>query len=86
MEIKNIYKVTTSLKDKTGKTIEFNIAGKTLGDIYYDISSVTYNGIKIEDYIESVVNTKHKIHAPTWDDKELNPEYKPEENASKQEE
>ena len=78
----NIYLVKTNIKVKANTFLNINILAEDLSDATSSASYLKYNGEKLKKHIVSVEVLVSNILRDTWNIKDLNPEYKSEEENS----
>ena len=80
----NIYFVKTNIKVKANTFLNINILAEDLSDATSSASYLKYNGEELKRHIVSVELIVSNIIRDTWNVKDLNPDYKGE-NEDKQE-
>ena len=75
----NIYFVKTNIKVKANTFLNINILAEDLSDATSSASYLKYNGEEIKRHIVSVELIVSNIIRDAWSVKDLNPEYKSEE-------
>ena len=80
----NVYLVKTDIKVKANTFLNINIIAEDLSDATSSASYCKYNGEELKKHIVSVEVIVSNVIRDTWGIKDLNPDYK-EENEDKQE-
>ena len=80
----NVYLVKTDIKVKANTFLNINIVAEDLSDATSSASYCKYNGEELKKHIVSVEVIVSNVIRDTWSIKDLNPDYK-EENEDKQE-
>ena len=80
----NVYLIKTDIKVKTNTFLNINILAEDLSDATSGASYLKYNGEELKSHIISVELIVSNVIRDTWNIKDLNPEYKGE-NEDKQE-
>ena len=80
----NVYLVKTNIKVKNNTFLNINILAEDLSDATSSVSYIKYNGEELKKHIVSVEVIVSNVIRDTWSIKDLNPDYK-EENEDKQE-
>ena len=80
----NVYLVKTDIKVKANTFLNINIIAEDLSDATSSASYCKYNGEELKKHIVSVEVIVSNVIRDTWSFKDLNPDYK-EENEDKQE-
>lgn len=78
----NIYLIKTDIKVKANTFLNINILAEDLSDATSSASYLKYNGEKLKKHIVSVEVLVSNVLRDTWNIKDLNPEYKSEEENS----
>ena len=74
----NVYLVKTNIKVKANTFLNINILAEDLSDAISSASYLTYNGEKLKKHIVSVEFIVSNVLCNTWNIKDLNPNYKEE--------
>ena len=80
----NLYLVKTNIKLKNNTLLNINIIAEDLSDAASNVSYLKYNGEELKNHIISVEVLISNVLYNTWSIKDLNPDYKGE-NEDKQE-
>ena len=80
----NVYLVKTNIKIKNNTLLNINILAEDLSDAASNVSYLKYNGEELKNHIVSVEVLISNVLYNTWSIKDLNPDYKGE-NEDKQE-
>ena len=80
----NVYFVKTNIKVKANTFLNVNILAEDLSDATSSASYLKYNGEELKRHIVSVELIVSNVIRDTWSIKDLNPDYK-EENEDNQE-
>ena len=80
----NVYFVKTNIKVKANTFLNVNILAEDLSDATSSASYLKYNGEELKRHIVSVELIVSNVIRDTWSVKDLNPDYKGE-NEDKQE-
>lgn len=80
----NVYFVKTNIKVKANTFLNVNILAEDLSDATSSASYLKYNGEELKRHIISVELIVSNVIRDTWSAKDLNPDYKGE-NEDKQE-
>ena len=80
----NVYLVKTNIKVKNNTFLNINILAEDLSDATSSVSYLKYNGEELKKHIVSVEVLVSNVIRDTWNIKDLNPEYKSEEEMIKQ--
>ena len=80
----NVYLVKTNIKVKNNTFLNINILAEDLSDAASNASYLKYNGEELKEHIVSVETFISNVLYNTWSIKDLNPDYKGE-NEDKQE-
>ena len=75
----NVYLVKTNIKVKNNTFLNINILAEDLSDATSSASYLNYNGEELKKHIISVEVLVSNVIRDTWNIKDLNPEYKSEE-------
>lgn len=78
----SVYLIKTDIKVKANTFLNINILAEDLSDATSNASYLKYNGEKLKKHIVSVEVLVSNILRDTWNIKDLNPEYKSEEENS----
>ena len=78
----NVYLIKTDIKVKANAFLNINILAEDLSDATSSASYLKYNGEELKKHIVSVEVLVSNVLRDTWDIKDLNPEYKSEEENS----
>lgn len=76
----NVYIIKTNIKIKNNNFLNINILAEDLADATTNASYLKYNGEELKKHIVSVEVLVSNVLENTWSIKDLNPEYKSEEN------
>lgn len=76
----NVYIVKTNIKVKNNTFLNINIIAEDLSEATTNASYLKYNGEELKKHILSVEVLVSNVLENTWSIKDLNPEYKSEEN------
>lgn len=80
----NVYLVKTNIKVKNNTFLNINILAEDLSDATSNASYLKYNGEELKKHIVSVEFLVQNVIRDSWSVKDLNPDYKGE-NEDKQE-
>ena len=72
----NVYLVKTNIKVKANTFLNINILAEDLSDATSSASYLKYNGEDIKSHIVSVELIVSNVLRDTWNIKDLNPDYK----------
>ena len=75
----NVYLIKTNIKVKNNTFLNINILAEDLSDATSSASYLKYNGEELKKHIISVEVLVSNVIRDTWNIKDLNPEYKSEE-------
>lgn len=75
----NVYLIKTNIKVKNNTFFNINILAEDLSDATSSASYLNYNGEELKKHIVSVEVLVSNVLRDTWNIKDLNPEYKSEE-------
>ena len=75
----NVYIVKTNIKVKNNTFLNINIIAEDLSEATTNASYLKYNGEELKKHILSVEVLVSNVLENTWSIKDLNPEYKSEE-------
>lgn len=75
----NVYIVKTNIKVKNNTFLNINIIAEDLSEATTNASYLKYNGEELKKHIVSVEVLISNVLENTWSIKDLNPEYKSEE-------
>lgn len=78
----NVYIIKTNIKIKNNTFLNINILAEDLSDATSSASYLTYNGEELKKHIVSVEVIVSNVLRDAWNIKDLNPEYKSEEENS----
>lgn len=76
----NVYIIKTNIKIKNNNFLNINILAEDLADATTNASYLKYNGEELKKHIVSAEVLVSNVLENTWNIKDLNPEYKSEEN------
>lgn len=74
----NVYIIKTNIKIKNNTFLNINILAEDLSDATSSASYLTYNGEELKKHIVSVEVIVSNVLDNTWNIKDLNPNYKKE--------
>lgn len=80
----NVYLIKTDIKVKANTFLNINILAEDLSDATSSASYLKYNREELKKHIVSVEVLVSNVLRDTWSIKDLNPEYKSEEENSKE--
>lgn len=72
----NVYLIKTDIKVKANTFLNINIVADDLADATSNSSYIKYNGEELKKHITSVEVIVSNVLRDTWNIKDLNPEYK----------
>ena len=72
----NLYLVKTNIKIKNNTLLNINIIAEDLSDAASNASYLKYNGEELKEHIVSVETFISNVLYNTWSIKDLNPDYK----------
>lgn len=75
----NVYLIKTDIKVKANTFLNINILAEDLSDATSNASYLKYNGEELKKHILCVESIVSNVLRDTWSIKDLNPEYKSEE-------
>ena len=75
----NVYIIKTNIKIKNNTFLNINILAEDLSDATSNASYLKYNGEELKKHILCVESIVSNVLRNTWSIKDLNPEYKSEE-------
>lgn len=75
----NVYSIKTDIKVKANTFLNINILAEDLSDATSNASYLKYNGEELKKHILCVESIVSNVLRDTWSIKDLNPEYKSEE-------
>lgn len=75
----NVYLIKTDIKVKANTFLNINILAEDLSNATSSASYITYNGEELKKHIVSVEILVHNVISDIWNLKDLNPDYKKEE-------
>lgn len=78
----NVYIIKTNIKIKNNTFLNINILAEDLSDATSSASYLKYNGEELKKHIVSVEVIVSNVLRDSWNIKDLNPEYKSEEENS----
>lgn len=72
----NVYLIKTNIKVKANTFLNINILAEDLSDATINASCIKYNGKELKKHIVSAEVLISNVLRDTWSIKELNPDYK----------
>ena len=76
----DVYRVKTDIVKEDKNKLHVNVIGENFVDAINSASYLKYNGEKLEKHIMSVEKVIDKVYQYTYNNVDLNPNYKPQED------
>lgn len=80
MDVISVYNVKTDIVEENKTKLQVNVAGNNLADAISSASYLKYNGESLREHIIGVEKLVDKVYEYTYNDSELNPNYKQQED------
>lgn len=80
MDVISVYNVKTDIVEENKTKLQVNVVGNNLADAISSASYLKYNGESLREHIIGVEKLVDKVYEYTYNDSELNPNYKQQED------
>lgn len=85
MDVISVYTVDTDILKEDNSKLQVNVLGNNLVDAANSANYLKYNGEALSDHIISIKKFVDKVYEYAYNNGELNPNYKPQEEECKDE-